>query len=391
MAIKRLQNQVASFPRIGKLRKGGKKQLNAQGKEIFGEDLDYFRFDCDDNSANEKFRQMYGDKPDTILVYLPYVTRLENFDSWQESYLAGGLQHRCDGETCTVWLDPKTGSYSQEPKPCPGGCKAVGRLNVIIPALERFAYITVETHSINDILTIESNLDAILKITGTLQGIPFMLKRRNRRISTPGKGGKRISRVKSLMLIEIEENWAALRFTAMQRSSLEMAANAGLLTTGDYTVVDVEPEQLRIVDTKTGEIIEGDAPDATIEIDMDDIEEINPSPAAGTWTPEAANEAPAAGPNPFEDAPVTEVTAPAKPANPALTTLKDNARLRKQFHAVGTETYGDEWENKRFDIVKAKAPAATSSNELTVTQAKELIEGMKAKAKENAAKETAEK
>lgn len=383
MPIKRLQRATASFPRIGKLRKGDVKNPKSPGK-----DLDYFRFDSDDELANEKFQDVYGDKPDTILVYLPCKTRLENFDSWQEAYLAGGLQHRCDGETCVIWLDPTTGKYSQEPKICPGGCKEVGRLNVIIPALERFAYVTVETHSINDILTLEGNLDSVFDITGTLQGIPFMLKRRNRKISTPDpKSNKRISRVKSLLLIEVEETWAALRFTAMQRNALTMAAdNTKMLTADDYRVVDV----------KTGEITEGslanydeaatissfiNAPDASadIEIDMETIEEINPTPGPdkfdGLREYEGVGDSDAPGkfhPNPFEDErsdPVTEVT--------KALTLKDDAKMRKQFHAVGTEAYGKNWNDKRYDLVKAIASDAKSSNELTIDHAQTLIDGMR--------------
>ena len=99
MAIKRLQRE-AQFPCIGKLRKGGKKTPKKPG-----EDLTYFRFDTDDERAAEMFEQAYGKEPDTLPVYLPNQTVDGNFQAWQEAWLSGGLQHRCDGETCVLWLD----------------------------------------------------------------------------------------------------------------------------------------------------------------------------------------------------------------------------------------------------------------------------------------------
>ena len=219
MPIKRLQRQ-AQFPCIGKLRKGGKKRPGKNGKEQFGEDLTYFRFDTEDERAAKMFAAAYGPEPDTIAVYLPYPTTAENFSAWQEDWLAGGLQHRCDGETCVMWLDTKIGSYHTSPKPCPGGCKPVGRLMVIIPELQRFAYVNVETHSQWDIMTLEENLLAVESLRGNLQGIPFILKRRPREISTPGPDGKRMRREKWLLSIEVDPAWAAVQLEYMHRAAL---------------------------------------------------------------------------------------------------------------------------------------------------------------------------
>lgn len=221
MPIKRLQeNRPAQFPCIGKLRKGGPKRQGKNGKEIMGVDLNHFRFDTDDALAMQRFTEAYGEEPDTVTVFLPYVSTAENFSAWQEHWVGGGLRHRCDGETCVMWLDEKSGTYRTDPIPCPGGCKETGRLMVIIPELQRFAYVSVETHSIWDIITLEENLQAIESLRGSLQGIPFNLKRRPREISTPGPDGKRVRREKWLLSIEVDPTWAAMQLDAMQRTAL---------------------------------------------------------------------------------------------------------------------------------------------------------------------------
>ena len=219
MAIKRLVRE-ASFPCIGKIRKGGVKPENGKAP---GKDLTYFRFDTDDERANKMFHAVYGPEPSEINVYLPYQTAEQNFSCWQEAYLAGGLQHRCDGETCVIWLMPDGKKYSTEPKPCPGGCKEVGRLMVIIHELQRFAYVAVETHSINDIITLQENLQAVELLRGDLRGIPFVLKRRPKEISTPAGDGKRSRREKWLLSIEVDPAWAALQLDSMHRAALTVS------------------------------------------------------------------------------------------------------------------------------------------------------------------------
>jgi hypothetical protein len=228
MPIKRLQRTEGQpqFPNIGKLRKGGERPESGKAP---GKDLDYFRFTSDDDRAMAMFEAAYGKEPQAINVYLPMPTTDENFSSWQEAWVAGGLQHRCDGETCTIWLKPD-GTYSQEPKPCPGGCKEVGRLMVIIPELQRMAYVTAETHSINDIITLTDNLNAIESIAGTLTGIPFILKRVAKEISTPAGNGKRARRTKWMLSIEVDPVWAALLFDTMHRQALNaVSGNAPML------------------------------------------------------------------------------------------------------------------------------------------------------------------
>src|SRR5262245_30506793 len=144
MAIIGLTDRPASFPQIGVLRKGGpKKQIEKNGRVVdsYGADLKHFRFDSDDTEATKRFAEIYGDEPRSIRVFVPFRTTAENCEAWKEAWTASSLQHRCDGQTMVRWLTPQ-GRYSDEPKACPGGCKQVGRLKVIIPELRRLAYVT---------------------------------------------------------------------------------------------------------------------------------------------------------------------------------------------------------------------------------------------------------
>jgi hypothetical protein len=258
MPIKRLIQQAASFPIIGKLRKGDKKGGNQPGK-----DLDYFRFDTDDVDAMQKFSAKYGPKPKAITVYLPFRTIEENFTCWQEEYTAGGLKHRCDGDTCVIWQDEQ-GRYHHEPKPCPGGCKEVGRLTVVIPELMRFAYVSVETHSLNDIMQLQRNLNAAFALRGDLTGIPFLLIRRLVEISTPsGTAGKRARRAKALLFLEPHPDWVQVRLLEMRRDAVGKSQTKQLADG-------------RVVDSGTGEI-------EYVDEDEDDEQSDNPftDPTAG--------------------------------------------------------------------------------------------------------------
>lgn len=224
MAIKGLTDRGASFPQIGVLRKGAPKPEKGPGR-----DLKYFRFDSDDQDATGRFRTVYGDEPSSIRVFLPFRTAAENFEAWQEHWTAGALQHRCDGETCVLWLTPKH-TYSQEPKPCPhrdmarderDRCKPAGRLKVIIPELRRLAFVTVLTSSIHDIIELSAQLEALESFRGDLRGIPMILRRQPREISTPsGADGKRRRMEKWLLSIEAAPTWVDLQLTAQEQAAL---------------------------------------------------------------------------------------------------------------------------------------------------------------------------
>ena len=248
MPIKHLQAQrPAAFPCIGKLRKGGEKQTNAKGEKVRGRDLDHFRFTTDDTDAATAFNAYYGAEPKAINVFLPFTTADENFAAWMEEYRAGGLVRRCDGETCVFSRDAK-GVAITLPTPCahPCGCKQVGRLTVIIPELVRMAYVMVETHSVYDIIQLTENLQAAQAMRGDLRGIPFILSRREREISTPTGDGGRARRKKSLLFIEPDPSWVARQLESMRLAALPVLPS-------DLPALTNAPRLL--VDRQTGEIL----------------------------------------------------------------------------------------------------------------------------------------
>lgn len=206
------------FPRLGKLRKGGPKP--AKG---FGKDLDHFRFTSDQPEILKAFAEAYGPKPQLITgIYLPYKTPDENFETWREEYVASGLMHRCDGEIVQV-MRTKAGDFSTEQVPCPyidlpeakKKCIIVGRLSIILPGLIKAGFVghvVLETHSNNDLRIIMAALMAVTEVRPRgLQGIPFILRRYQTKISTPAGNGKRARRDKWLVALEPEPAWVESR------------------------------------------------------------------------------------------------------------------------------------------------------------------------------------
>lgn len=262
MPIKNLTDREAAFPQVGVLRKGAAKQ---EGSKRPGSDLTYFRFTSEHADVLAAFQRTYGDKPIDVNVFLPYRTTDENFSAWREHWVAGGLVHRCDGENCVVHRT-KDGTYSTEPEPCPGGCKPVGRLSVVVPELKRLAFVTAQTTSLHDIITLTENMQALEMITGDLRGIPLILRRRPRKVSTPEiypKGhakqykptGKRVRREKWLLTLEAAPQWVALQLAAQQAAAIPRLEDGSL-----PELMAPEDDNHVTIDGHTGEIIDT-APD----------------------------------------------------------------------------------------------------------------------------------
>ena len=257
MPINGITDKQAAFPEIGQIRKGAKKTDEKKP----GIDLDYFRFVADTETMRA-FKELFGDKPQEIRFLSPFNTTAEVFEAWKEEYAASSLKHRCDGETCVRWLQPN-GQYSTEPKKCPGGCKQTGRLKIVIPQLKRLGFVTVHTTSIWDILTIHQNLSAIEMLRGSLRGIPLVLKRVKRAISTPsGSNGGRARREKWLLSIEAAPEWVEKQLAGMQQTALLQAANEPLmLSAGNIAEIEADDEN----DEDNGEAMASPAIAAEIE------------------------------------------------------------------------------------------------------------------------------
>lgn len=248
MPIAGLTDKKATFPRIGILRKGGPKKntgkKDRRGNPImgYGDDLDHFRFDTKDSGAESAFNFAYcqdGLKPRAINIILPYGTVDENFYTGMRAYSAGALQIECDRESI-LGIRNKLGIWQKclgqnkpqckfpeclgkDSKDRPISCKETGMLNVIIPELKRFAFVTVLTHSKWDISRLTQQLTAIQITFGRLNGIPLILSRKLESISTPSGEGKRARRDKWLLDIEVSPAWASKQLNAAKQTALQQA------------------------------------------------------------------------------------------------------------------------------------------------------------------------
>jgi hypothetical protein len=241
-----ITDQAAAFPILGILRKGGPKTDPKKP----GPDLKFFRFTSEYADVQAAFQYAYGLQPTDVNVFLPYPTAEENMACWKEEWQAGGLVHRCDGVTCVLWRDEK-GKYSTKPKPCPGGCKPVGRLSVIIPELRRLASVTVLTTSIHDTMNLMASLRAMEMLKhGDVRGIPMVLHRRPRMISTPSGDGKRARREKWLLTIEADSRWVELQLAAQEAAAIPQ------LPAGVVEELEMPEDENGVeVDEESGEIL----------------------------------------------------------------------------------------------------------------------------------------
>lgn len=229
----------SGLPRIAKLHKGEKKtEANRPGK-----DLDYFRVEFEPEFAHlrDDWEELYGDKPEGFeQVFMTYGTVDEAFASWKEEWNSSAtMLHRCDGEHQAVWYSQAAQAYSTSKEKCaavgpnPCACKNVGRLNLLIPEFIQstgiLGYVMVETHSINDILTVYRTLADVQRINTTLLGVPFSLGRATKKISAPKmeRGGNKNGRIKvnkSLFYLHVDPDFT--RETLLPR----LASSGGFLS-----------------------------------------------------------------------------------------------------------------------------------------------------------------
>lgn len=286
MPIKGLTDRGLAFPEIGQIRKGAKKPENGRAP---GQDLTYFRveFDEQETKAAEAFKAIYKEKPAFIRIIFPFNEIERMWDAWYEAYTAGRMIARSDGEFITYMLDeqgeivvhngtdnagnrvphPVDGIAGKDYKGKPVKFKATGRLKVIIPELSRAAYLTVMTTSVHDIGNISAQLGAFKELNnGQLAGIPFLLRRRPKAISTPTDNGQRARRVKWLISIEADPEWVKAKLGQVKALAMPHVDEDLLLPSGEVPqgveidldedevtefeteVVDTEPEPIELID-----------------------------------------------------------------------------------------------------------------------------------------------
>lgn len=294
MPIKGMTDQKVGFPEIGQVRKGAPKPTNKKGP---GADLDHFRltFDQKEAEAATLFASLYPDYPEKlreINIVLPFNDTEQVWEAWYEAYVAGALIARADGEKyiykvdlingdievkngkmrdgTELWFDPLVAAgtdYKGELV----YAKPVGRLKVIIPELQRLAYLTVLTGSIHDIVNISGQLQAIKRVNdGNIAGIPLVLRRRPKKISTPIPNrwaaqstnmpeppkARRVRRVSWLLSVEADPEWVEKKLQHLNDMALSGKGMALLPESVDdseagedwYSETDLEREYCDDVD-----------------------------------------------------------------------------------------------------------------------------------------------
>lgn len=176
-----------SYPLFGKVHKGAEKPQRGPGRN-----LDHFRIEWFDISAQTAFEVIYGDTPRSI----PIVTLSKEvdavFDSWYRKYNSNQtLERKCDG--CTIvkalnrdlvgqdcFCDPE-----QRTKDNSKTCNPQGYLYFTIAEIcQRLGYIgqfILGTGSPIEISEISATLQTVYNVTGTLEYQRFMLQRSERK------------------------------------------------------------------------------------------------------------------------------------------------------------------------------------------------------------------
>jgi len=264
MPIKGLTNRGLSFPEIGQIRNGAKKTKNAPGK-----DLEYFRvvFGESERAAKQKFIDAYGDKPTAIRIILPFNDIDQMWSAYLEAYTAGRMVAKSDGEFILYQsnsrgdvivkdgFDVATGQRVPHPadnvagedfKGKPVYFKESGRLRVIVPELERAAYMLVLTTSKHDCANIDNQLRAFQSLnSGQIAGIPFILRKSPLEISKP-IDGKRVRSTSWLLSIEADPTWVKARLGVLKQTALPEVEILEIEESVIYDEVEEEIEDAEI-------------------------------------------------------------------------------------------------------------------------------------------------
>ena len=299
MPIVGLTDRGLSFPQIGKIRKG---EMVKKGNKTYPTDLDYFKIDFaeGEDELSAKFFTAYGDQPKEINIFLPFNEIKQMWDGYMESYTASRMLARSDGENVIFRCDGKTGEaevmnglnletglpeahpedniagYDYNGKPVE--YSPIGRLKVIIPELERAAYMMLTTGSWNDIRNISQQLAGLKELNnGTIKGIPLKLRRSDHEVMAP-VNGKKTRVTKSLISIEASPDWVTARIQEDKVAAFpEHIAHTMLEPGEDYIPEPVkeltppddwgkqEDTQGEIVDEKPAEALKTDPePESTL-------------------------------------------------------------------------------------------------------------------------------
>ena len=158
----------------------------------------------------------------------------------------------------------------------------------------------------------------------------------------------------------------------------------GARTDDEGNIIRTDDEGYIIVDRHSGEIIESPKPavkPAPTQPAIKSLSEVEPL----SFDAPSITEEFEAIPSPKTGQTAKE-HADAQAAQASSAVVKINAGQLKRLHALGTQLYGDGWDDKRHELVKnVTAGKSTSSSDLTTTDASRLIAGMERKIEEAAA------
>lgn len=213
---------IRRFPRVGKIRLGeraaserGSEYPRAAGHFVVKEDY------ATSAEAAAAFREVYGERPDTIDIMFPCNDPERFFPQWYKSYRASvGLWCKGDGENAIRRVEGgELLDIDCLGRACPyyeaGECREVANLMVLLPKVRANGVWQIDTSSFHSIVRINSSIELLRAETGGwVAMIPLKLRLVPIEVSPDGR--KKIVRVLDLVLppMTIEEI-AALRRQAV--------------------------------------------------------------------------------------------------------------------------------------------------------------------------------
>lgn len=291
MSMKDLEANVktsGSLPRLNKIRLGTSEQIK-KGEKTHKKPINQPHFVLTDAP---ELQRVYGEKPDELLVYLPFEQLHHNMFGHHELWLNSvTCQCRGDGERVIDMLDRKgvdhvvkkgevlnafktaDGEFSPgDVVPCPGKKHSFARCKDCRPSVflmvmvrdpndptqlvgDRMGYYEVHTNSSVNYQTLLERLlyveSLARKVGMTLQGVPMKLVKVQRRmnyIHTDRETGERSRRTGNPWLIDLEPETDWLRRVNMVIAKIaagEIVENVPMLPMPDLNeedIIDHEPD-----------------------------------------------------------------------------------------------------------------------------------------------------
>lgn len=216
------------YPRIARLYKGDPKVDPKRP----GKDRDTFRVEFEKRFDTPEMRAawdtLYGAAPKELTwVFLFGYTPEQVFPTWLEEWTKTVMLHRCDGEKQARHYVKDTGRYSDKPIPCAcagkdkPSCQRVGRLNLWLPLLMKATgvkgYVALATHSVNDLIHIDSTVKALFREYGSIHEVPLVFGRHPTSISTP-MNGDRATTTKSLLYLNVMPDFVKRELEAQEQA-----------------------------------------------------------------------------------------------------------------------------------------------------------------------------